>query len=344
LTKQSSSSREFHAELAPIFLHTSWRTGGTALAFAFRAQPECTLFYEPINIALQTPEKAFLASPSKWDSRHPSSAPYFNEFKKFLTHEDSIHNFPDLDLFAFDSLSPEWLSELSIYLHMLVDDTQKEGKVPVFKFTNLEGHVDFLKSEFPSSTNIAVSRGRHEQLLAWFNQAANGNYEFFKAGSKMIGTEGTNAFTGKMKANPLTDADISSLIQDFNHYRDLLDNFHKNMDAIVNISHEVNFEPSRILEMVKRDHLQQLPIWLAALDSLAKSRSPVSGEDDRLQKAYIKAILKNREIDLAKSELALKGREIASLQAQHQRLISSRSWKVTAPLRWITGLLKRDPR
>ncbi|MDP1711776.1 MAG: hypothetical protein Q8K86_04890 [Candidatus Nanopelagicaceae bacterium] len=334
--------QNFDAKLAPIFLHTSWRTGGTALSFAFREQLECTLFYEPINIALRTPEKAFLASPGKWDSRHPSSAPYFNEFRKFLTHDGLIHNFPNLDLFSFDSPGHKWLSELSAYLHMLVNDAQKGGKVPVFKFTNLEGHVDFLKSEFPSSTNIAVSRSRGDQLLAWFNQAANGNYEFFKASSKMIGTDGANAFTGKMKAKILTDADISSLIQDFNQYRDLLEIFHEKMEAVINISHEVIFEPSEILEMVKLNHLPQLPIWLTALDYLAKSRSPVSEEGGRLQKAFIQTILKDREIDLVKNELALKSRDIANLQAQHQRLISSRSWRITAPLRRITRLLKRD--
>lgn len=329
-------------KLAPIFLHTSWRTGGTALSFAFREQPECTLFYEPINIALCAPEKAFLASPGKWDSRHPSSAPYFNEFRKFLTHDGLIHNFPNLDLFSFDSPNHEWLSELSTYLHMLIDDAQREGKVPVFKFTNLEGHVEFLKREFPDSTNIAVTRGRRDQLLAWFNQAANGNHEFFKASSKMIGTDDKNAFTGKMKAKPLTDADISSLIHDFNQYRDLLEIFHEKMDAVINISYEVTFQPEEIIEFVEKNHLSQLPIWKTALDYLTKSRSPVSEEDGRLQKSYIKTILKDREIDLVKNELAVKGREIASLQAQHQRLVSSRSWKITAPLRRITGLLKRD--
>ncbi|HUW87358.1 MAG TPA: hypothetical protein VMW30_03145 [Candidatus Paceibacterota bacterium] len=329
------------AELAPIFLHTGWRTGGTALSFAFREQPECTLFYEPINIALRNPEKAFLASPGKWDSRHPSSAPYFNEFKKFLTEEGSIQNFPNLDLFAFDSPSPEWRYELARYLHMLVDHAQQEGKIPVFKFTNLEGHVDFLRSEFPSSTNIAVGRGRQDQLLSWFSQAANRNYEFFKAGSKMIGTDQANAFIGKLKLKPLTNDDIASLVQDFNQYRDLVDDFHKKMDAVIDISPEVTFDPKGVLEFVAKNHSPQLAIWNIALDYLIKSRVPISEEDDRLQRAYIQTILKDREIDLKESELALKNREIANLQAQHQRLISSRSWRITAPLRRITGLLKK---
>ena len=328
------------AKLAPIFLHTGWRTGGTALSFAFREQLRCTLFYEPINIALRDPEKAFLASPGKWDSRHPSSAPYFNEFKNFLTPESSIRNFPNLDLFTFESPGKEWLDELAKYLHMLIDYAQGEGKVPVFKFTNLEGHLDFLRNEFPSSTNIAVGRGRSEQLMSWLSQAANGNYEFFKAGSKMIGTEGTNVFTGKLKAKPLTDDDIASVIDDFNQYRDLLDSFHKKMDLVINISPEVIFKPEKVLKFVEKKHLPQLALWKKALNYLDKSRSPLSEEDDQLQKAYIRTIVKDRDIDLKNAELELKKREINILQAQHQRLTSSRSWKITAPLRRITALRK----
>ncbi|MDP1719408.1 MAG: hypothetical protein Q8L08_00170 [Candidatus Nanopelagicaceae bacterium] len=333
--------RDPGAKLAPIFLHTGWRTGGTALAFAFRQQPACTLFYEPINIALRNPEKAFLASPGKWDSKHPSSAPYFNEFKNFLTPESSIRNFPDLDLFTFESPDKEWLDELAKYLHMLIEHAQGEGKVPVLKFTNLEGHLDFLRNEFPSSTNIAVGRGRSEQLMGWLSQAASGNYEFFKAGSKMIGAESTNAFTGKKKLERLSNNDISSVINDFNQYRDLLDSFHKKMDLVINISPEVVFNPEKVLKFVERKHSPQLALWKKALKYLADSRPTITGEDDRLQKALIRSILKAREIDLKNSEIEAKNREIKNLQAQYQRLVSSRSWKITAPLRRITALLKK---
>ena len=334
--------RDFGAKLAPIFLHTGWRTGGTALAFAFREQPACTLFYEPINIALRNPENAFLASPGKWDSRHPSSAPYFHEFKKFLTQEGSIQNFPNLDLFTFDAPSQEWLSELATYLHMLVDDTQKEGKAPVFKFTNLEGHVDFLRKEFPSSTNIAVGRERSHQLMSWLSQAASGNYEFFKAGSKMIRTDSTNAFTGKRKLDRLTNDDISSVIHDFNQYRDLIDSFHKKMDVVVNISPEVAFKPEKVLKFVEREHLPQLTIWKKSLAYLNKNRPSTMSEDNRLQKAYIQTILKDREIDLRNNEIDVKNREIKNLQLQHQRLVNSRSWKITAPLRRLGAVLKKS--
>lgn len=334
--------RDSGAKLAPIFLHTSWRTGGTALAFAFREQPACTLFYEPINIALQNPEKAFLASPGKWDSRHPSNSPYFNEFKKFLAEGDSIRNFPNLDLFTFESPSREWLSELAIYLHMLVDDAQGQGKVPVFKFTNLEGHLDFLREEFPSATNIAVCRGRSEQLMGWLSQAANGNYEFFKAGSKMIGTESTNAFTGKKKLERLSNSDIASVIDDFNQYRDLIDSFHKEMDFCINISPEVIFKPEKILKFVEKQHSPQLALWKKALKYVAESRPTITGEDSRLQKAYIRTILKDREIDLKNNEIEGKNREINNLHAQYQRVTNSSSWKITAPLRRLGALLKKS--
>lgn len=330
------------AKLAPIFLHTSWRTGGTALAFAFREQPACALFYEPINIALRNPEKAFLASPGKWDSRHPSSAPYFNELEKFLTGDESIRNFPDLDLFTFESPNKEWLDELAKYLHMLIDHAQGEGKVPVFKFTNLEGHLDLLRNEFPSSTNIAVGRGRSEQLMSWLSQAANSNYEFFKAGSKMIGAESTNPFIGKRKLEQLSNNDISSVIDDFNQYRDLLDSFHKKMDLVINISPEVIFKPEKVLKFVEKKHLPQLALWKKVLKYLADSRPTITSEDNRLQNAHIRTILKDREIGLKNIEIEAKSRDIASLRAQHQRLISSRSWKITAPLRRFTSLLKRD--
>lgn len=335
------SKRNPGAKLAPIFLHTSWRTGGTALAFAFREQSACTLFYEPINIALQTPEKAFLANPGKWDSRHPSGAPYFSEFKQFLTDDGSIRNFPDLDLFTFESPNKEWLDKLAKYLHMLVEHAQGGGKVPVLKFTNLEGHLDFLRNEFPSSTNIAVGRGRSEQLISWLSQAANGNYEFFKAGSKMIGTESTNAFIGERKLKQLSNNDITSVINDFNQYHDLLDSFHKQMDLVINISPEVVFKPEKVLKFVETKHLPQLALWRKALKYLNDGRPTIMGEDDRLQKALIGSILKAREIDLKNSEIEARDREIRNLQAQYQRLVSSRSWKITAPLRRITALLKQ---
>lgn len=329
------------ADLAPIFLHTSWRTGGTALAFAFREQEECTLFYEPINVVLQNPEKAFLASPERWNSRHPASTPYFSEFKPFVSQDNVITNLPDLSLFTFEYPSQEWQAGLSKYLHMLVDNAQRERKIPVFKFTNLEGHLEFLRSEFPSATNIAINRGRDEQLLSWFSQAANGNYEFFKAGWRTIDAEGAMPFVGTMRANPLSDEDISNLIRDFNRYRDLIDHFHFQMDIVINISPEATLDPSALLEFVEKHHPSQLHIWVSALGNLKNERPGVLASNERLQKSYIRSIKLSREIELKDREIERKNREIKNLEEKYERVINSSSWKMTQPWRKFGSVLKR---
>ena len=150
--------------VAPIFLYTSWRTGGTALAAAFKNLDSAMLFYDPLNPILESLDSSQEVNSSSWTSNHPSGFTYFEQYLP-LFKNGKITQFPDLTSFTFRNSSKNFQAELVNYIQSLVDLATSDGRVAVFKFEQLEGHVSILRSSFPESLHLGVARNPELQKM-----------------------------------------------------------------------------------------------------------------------------------------------------------------------------------
>jgi hypothetical protein len=78
-----------------IFLYSSWRTGGTALAVALRGNENVMLFFDPLNQSLLNFESIENASSITWNSNNPFDFHYFEDYLPLFT-DGRLGNFPDL--------------------------------------------------------------------------------------------------------------------------------------------------------------------------------------------------------------------------------------------------------
>ena len=171
--------------MAPIFLYTSWRTGGTALAAAFKNLDSAMLFYDPLNTILESLDSSQEVNSSSWTSNHPSGFSYFEQYLP-LFKNGKIAQFPDLTSFTFRNSSKNFQAELVNYIQSLVDLATSDGRVAVFKFEQLEGHVSILRSSFPESLHLGVARNPELQYESWLEQLALGNSFFFRSAQDLI--------------------------------------------------------------------------------------------------------------------------------------------------------------
>jgi hypothetical protein len=163
---------------SPIFLYTSWRTGGTAFLAATKANASNMVFYDPLNPALSSFESARDSRSEAWDSNHPSGIVYYEEYFS-LYSSGAMDAFPDLTKFRFRNSPEEFKTQLATYIRVLIDFAQTQGKTPIFKFEQLEGHADFMRLEFPSSSHIGLIRDSKDQYGSFLEQFALGNRGFF---------------------------------------------------------------------------------------------------------------------------------------------------------------------
>jgi hypothetical protein len=171
--------------VAPIFLYTSWRTGGTALAAAFKNLDSAMLFYDPLNPILESLDSSQEVNSSSWTSNHPSGFTYFEQYLP-LFKNGKIAQFPNLTNFTFRNSSKHFQAELVTYIQSLVDLATSDGRVAVFKFEQLEGHVSILRSSFPESLHLGVARNPELQYESWLEQLALGNSHFFRSAQDLI--------------------------------------------------------------------------------------------------------------------------------------------------------------
>jgi hypothetical protein len=171
--------------IQPIFLHSSWRTGGTALLLAFSEVESVTTFMDPLNDALIDVNNAMNEDSSNWDSNHPKNLKYFDSYVE-LSKDGSLPNYPDMQEFRFRNSDDSFKSKLFMYLSSLIDSASEKGASVVIKFEQLEGHVSWLREKFPSVIQIGVIRDEDDQYLSWLEQSALGNEFFFSAAKELI--------------------------------------------------------------------------------------------------------------------------------------------------------------
>lgn len=166
----------------PIFLHAGFRTGGTALAFAFRELSNYRMFYDPLSTLLEARKLDY--EPNSWNSNHPNSYPYFKEYKEFI--DEYLNLVPSMHKLRFDfsgTITNKIFFEAISYL---ISQTERESKQAVFKFETSEGRIAALRDEFPNGIHIGLIRNAEDQQDSWDRMRREGEYGFYYSAWKLI--------------------------------------------------------------------------------------------------------------------------------------------------------------
>ena len=145
------------------------------MALAFKK--DNLLFYDPLNLRFLDFQSAQDISSESWSSNHPSGFKYFEEYAPLFL-EGKLDNFPDLKNYKFRNSSVTFRNDLVRYLSKLLEHADCNNKTAVFKFEQLEGHVEVLRREFPKAIHIALIRDANDQYNSWSEQLALGNSYF----------------------------------------------------------------------------------------------------------------------------------------------------------------------
>ena len=121
-----------------VFIHSAPRTSSTWFWTKFRALPSTLCFYEPFNYALTwlTPDSALEINHEAWLSRHPPTAPYYQEYVPLLRDEGGVQGFdPAMTIQWFlpqGGLRGTLRPSETDYLERLIKHAGQSGKIPVF--------------------------------------------------------------------------------------------------------------------------------------------------------------------------------------------------------------------
>ncbi len=169
----------------PIFLHTGWRSRGTWIWTALRADPRVMGLYEPLHEAMAglTPEGIATSRPDSWFSGHPAMAPYWSEFAGMLRPDapgvPGYHAaFATENAFAG---ATETAPELAAYLGGLLRHAAAAGRVPVVKFCRSMGRVAWMRATFPQALHAVVLRRPDAQWASALRQMEVRDNPYFVA-------------------------------------------------------------------------------------------------------------------------------------------------------------------
>ena len=177
--------------LAPVFIHSSFRTCSTWLWAKLRSLHTTIAFYEIFNEALATIDAAELRAnkPSKWGSKHPSSAPYFFEFMSLLNAGGGVIGFDKAMAFErfipADGVRGHLTAAEQDYVSGLIRHAVANRKVPVLTATRSLGRVSALRESF-AGKHVLCHRNIFHQWASYSKQATSGNSFFMETIAKTI--------------------------------------------------------------------------------------------------------------------------------------------------------------
>jgi adenylate kinase family enzyme len=306
--------------LSPIFLYSGWRTGGTALAVALKADKNNMIFYDPLNQALMDFEFASTASSDSWNSNHPTKFKYFDEYIPMFA-DGRLELFPDVREYKFRNSSVIFQDQLIKYLKRLVSVANENNKTPVFKFEQLEGHLDLLKSHFPSGIHIGLIRNRQAQLDSWLEQLALGSSGFFDAARKLV-LDDPDFFTNGEILDKPTNEEV------FEIYHSRLRSLGSDFDMTINLS-----EDNRDEFLTKIVSSSTHKIIASAFEQLDKLEKPPTFE-----KKFIRMRARCLELTQQRDELTQQRDELTQ---QRDEILNSTIWKTTKPIRQLLNMFNR---
>jgi hypothetical protein len=318
--------------LSPIFLHTSWRTGGTALAAAVKSVDSLLLFYDPLNPTLENYEYSRDIISSGWDSNHPPRLSYFDSYLS-LFEDGKLPGFPNLTNFVFRNSSKNFQNELLEYIHKLVNVAQDRGLTAIFKCEQLEGHVDLLRSGFPGSLHVGVTRDSKLQYQSWLEQLALGNSFFFESARKLI--QGDSVFF-----EPLLDISMLTPLDVFEIYTRGIEKLRVDLDYVLELTKE-SFD-GLLSSSFSQKHLDIFAMIVSAYNSV-ESPPTVDFKFERILKRSLSLVAERDQIaeerDRITQDLTQQRDQIAEerdrITQDLKALLNSTSWKVTKPIRYL---------
>jgi hypothetical protein len=193
LLRPGTGDRNAHALLsadmpgmAPVFLHTGWRTRGTWLWSRFRALAGTTCFYEPLTEELATlcPTAIESCEPASWSSGHPPlHRPYFTEFRPLLKSvaRGVQHYDPRFALAGFFAEPEAAMPALRDYIELLLRTAHADCGQPVLKFCRSLGRIGWMQRNFPQAIHVVVMRNPLAQFISAQRQFQRHDNRYFLA-------------------------------------------------------------------------------------------------------------------------------------------------------------------
>ncbi len=258
-----------HPIISPIFLFSNWRTGGTALAFAFRKSPHFYVYTEPFNPTLRDPELALNANTASWTSKHPSNQFYFTEYAPLLRSADFF--FPEVEKIPYVLGPDDRCDDLHRYLSQLISFAQSHGKAPVFKFEQLEGAAPWIAANFPDGLRVGVTRNPLHQLISWMEQASFGRAgDFFMLAHRLIENNLEYFMTDHIEVR--SQGDVEAFIKIFEVFRRRIDIQHSDhMHFCMDISPETTETIEAQLGKIAVCKCDRLEEWRLVLHEVRNS-------------------------------------------------------------------------
>ena len=303
-----------------IFLYTSYRTGGTALLSAFNADSTYLTFYDPLNGHLSRLESARDANSVNWNSNHPADIKYFENYLP-LFEQGTMNLFPNLSEFRFRNSSVEFKDHLVQYLGALTDVALAQGKLPVFKLEQLEGHVNLLRENFPEALHVGLIRNPNDQFQSWLEQLVLGNSWFFDNAFSLINRDADffKPMPGLSEANP----------------KDIFETFHS---RLVTLRSELDFTYN-LFEDSFGDLLGKITsnFYKDKFTSVVKVFNKVD-QQVSFEKKFNRMIDNSLKLTKERDELT---KERDELTKERDELLNSTIYKFTKPLRALVNFVKK---
>jgi hypothetical protein len=307
--------------IGPIFIYSSFRTGGTAFLHSFNSVNNAFTLLDPFHQALKDNRNADLENSSNWPSNHPPNYRYFENF--FTLGRDNWYStIPDSKMFVYRNSSESYKQEVSRHLKVLVNLVNEKNLIPVFKFETMKGHASFLRKEFPTAIHIGVVRDPKDQYSSWLEQLSLGNGWFFDKARELIANDKEFFVSGKNydeKANESV----------FETYYNALFSLRSELDVCIDLTSESQpliQDKFTEIKSISEKHLQAVKQALNGLPN----RIDLKVKFQRLASRQIELTQQRDELTQQRDELT----------QQLSAIKSSRIWRLTKPWRIFGDVFK----
>ncbi len=170
---------------APVFIHSSWRTGSTWIWEKLRQAPTtiayCEVFHE--RLARCDIRELRDADFSKWKSKHPEGAPYFLEFGSLIGSDRAVRGYASRmaveDFLPRGGVKGDLTEAERAYLAGLIDNARSRRRIPVLTDTRTLGRFSAIARAFPGRQVLLVRNVFH-QWASYSEQWAARESIFFR--------------------------------------------------------------------------------------------------------------------------------------------------------------------
>ncbi len=189
---------------APIFVHSSFRVSSTWFFTRLRAIPNARVYYEIFHERLSdlTPNVLSTFGVNSWNSGHPDTAPYFEEFRELLVEGGGVRGFsPELPYERFvpkDGAFGDISEPERRYVGLLIQAAGAHGQSPILTCGRTLVRAAGLKRAF-GGRHVLLLRDLYPQWMSYVRNAASGaSYYFMTATLQCLLNARGDAFLGQV--------------------------------------------------------------------------------------------------------------------------------------------------